>query len=483
VNASNSAGSATSTAAATAVVAASSSGAPSVVSAPVISGSAVQGQTFSSSTGSWNGSQPISYSYQWYRCDSGGNNCVAISGASGSTYLLGSADVGHTLRVVVNASNSAGSATSTAAATAVVAASSSGQTNAAQCSRASLSSCPASYFNGPLGNNNLIPAKPGAFLIDSYGGIGTTWAQFQAGVVKRQQDMGRKFDGLGFHYSGSDSWGGVYGMTDPTAFTPRVEQWIHDNGSFPVITWTPEYTITQINNGAADAIWAKAANYFKTYGFPIMLRSFIEFDGPFSAYSAVPWSGNGNVNSCGAPFISAWQRMVNIFKANGASNVGFWWSPEEGANRACVNASYPGDAYVDWVGSDWYNVCQVGGTSYCSPLHPGWSEFAELFNYTALGSPYPSQHDQWGPHKPFVVGETATWYDSKYPTYKGQWFRDIPAAIQAMQYLRGISFYDADVSAVEGSANNFRVDYPTSDSSVYAGFKAMANDPWMNTNS
>jgi hypothetical protein len=354
--------------------------------------------------------------------------------------------------------------------------------SAPQCSRSSLSSCPASYFNGPLGNNNLIPAKPGAFLIDEYGGESTSWAQVQAGVVQRQLDIGRKFDGVGFHYGGSQSWGGVYGMTDPAAFSPRVEQWIHDNGSFPVITWTPEYTISQMNSGAADAIWAKAANYFKTYGFPIMLRPFIEFDGPFNAYSAVPWPGNGNVNSCGAPFIAAWQRMVNIFKQNGASNVGFDWNPEEGVTRSCISVSYPGDAYVDWVGSDWYNVCLVGNTSqWCTPLHPGWAQFAELFNYTALGSSIVTQHNQWGPRKPFVVGETGSWYDANYPTYKGDWYRNIPAAARSMLYLRGIQFYDKDVTASEGALNNFRVDYPTSNSSVYAGFRQMAADPWLNT--
>src|SRR5439155_516589 len=159
--------------------------------------------------------------YQWSRCDSAGNGCVAISGATGQSYLLASADVGATMRVTVTASNSAGSASGTSAATAVVTSlgppslvsapvvsgtTQQGQTSAPQCSRTSLSSCPASYFTGPLGNNNLIPTKPGAFLIDEYGGIGTSWAQKQAGVLQRQQDLGRKFDGVGFHYGGSDSW-------------------------------------------------------------------------------------------------------------------------------------------------------------------------------------------------------------------------------------------------------------------------------------
>jgi hypothetical protein len=100
VTASNSSGSATGTSAATAVVAATTStSAPSLVSAPVISGTAQQGQTLSSSTGTWNGTQPISYSYQWYRRDSGGNNCAA--GPTGQSYLLSSTDVGRTFRVTV----------------------------------------------------------------------------------------------------------------------------------------------------------------------------------------------------------------------------------------------------------------------------------------------------------------------------------------------------------------------------------------------
>jgi hypothetical protein len=120
VTASNSSGSATGTSAATAVVAATTStSAPSLVWAPVISGTAQQGQTLSSSTGTWNGTQPISYSYQWYRRDSGGNNCAA--GPTGQSYLLSSTDVGRTFRVTVTRVQLSGSATGTSAATAVVA--------------------------------------------------------------------------------------------------------------------------------------------------------------------------------------------------------------------------------------------------------------------------------------------------------------------------------------------------------------------------
>jgi hypothetical protein len=79
---------------------------------PVISGTAMQGQTLSSTTGTWTNS-PTGYTYQWRRCDSAGNNCSNISGATSSTYVLQSGDVGSTIRVVVTATNSGGSTPAT----------------------------------------------------------------------------------------------------------------------------------------------------------------------------------------------------------------------------------------------------------------------------------------------------------------------------------------------------------------------------------
>lgn len=94
--------------------------APASTSAPTISGTVQQGQTLTAGTGSWRGTQPLAYAYQWQRCNSSGSSCAAIAGAITQTYLLGSGDVGSTLRVAVTASNSAGSATATSAATGAV---------------------------------------------------------------------------------------------------------------------------------------------------------------------------------------------------------------------------------------------------------------------------------------------------------------------------------------------------------------------------
>jgi hypothetical protein len=95
--------------------------APSNTAAPTISGTDRQGSTLSTSNGTWSGTAPISYTYQWQRCDAGGVSCQNVTGATSSTYALGSADVDSTLRVSVTATNGAGSASATSATTNVVA--------------------------------------------------------------------------------------------------------------------------------------------------------------------------------------------------------------------------------------------------------------------------------------------------------------------------------------------------------------------------
>jgi hypothetical protein len=88
---------------------------------PVLSGTAREGSTLTSSSGSWGGTTPISYTYAWQRCDGSGANCNTLSGTTGGTYKLTSADVNHTIRSRVTATNADGSAQELSAASGVVA--------------------------------------------------------------------------------------------------------------------------------------------------------------------------------------------------------------------------------------------------------------------------------------------------------------------------------------------------------------------------
>jgi hypothetical protein len=91
---------------------------------PTLSGQTIQDSSLTTSDGTWSNS-PTSYTYQWQDCNTSGAACTNISGATSSTYTLASSDVGDTLRAVVTATNSGGSAPATSAASATVTAPSS----------------------------------------------------------------------------------------------------------------------------------------------------------------------------------------------------------------------------------------------------------------------------------------------------------------------------------------------------------------------
>jgi len=76
---------------------------PVLTVSPVISGTTKFGSTLSSTTGTWTGTAPISYTYQWQR------NSSNITGATSSTYTIVQADIGNQLRCRVTAINAYGS--------------------------------------------------------------------------------------------------------------------------------------------------------------------------------------------------------------------------------------------------------------------------------------------------------------------------------------------------------------------------------------
>ena len=79
--------------------------------APTISGLTQDGQTLTSTSGNWDGTLPITYAYQWRRCDGAGLNCgktFPSTPAAAPTYTLQDTDLGHILVAYVTATNVAG---------------------------------------------------------------------------------------------------------------------------------------------------------------------------------------------------------------------------------------------------------------------------------------------------------------------------------------------------------------------------------------
>jgi hypothetical protein len=97
---------------------------PGLTARPTISGVAKQDVVLVASRGTWSGTNtaavPMSFAYQWNRCNTDGTTCQPIAGATSATYTVSATDVGLRLLVRVTATNSGGTKSTVSDATDVV---------------------------------------------------------------------------------------------------------------------------------------------------------------------------------------------------------------------------------------------------------------------------------------------------------------------------------------------------------------------------
>ncbi|MGH3048706.1 MAG: hypothetical protein ACRDLK_01000, partial [Gaiellaceae bacterium] len=94
---------------------------PASIAPPLVSGTPQAGQVLTASVGTWSGS-PTQFAYQWKRCDATGAGCLAVAGATASTYTATPGDIGATLSLVVTATGAGGETSATTPVTSQVAA-------------------------------------------------------------------------------------------------------------------------------------------------------------------------------------------------------------------------------------------------------------------------------------------------------------------------------------------------------------------------
>ncbi len=221
---------------------------------------------------------------------------------------------------------------------------------------------------------------------------------------------------------------------------PRFIDPIVARGAVPMITWLPRldsgdpvqqpaYSLATIAAGAYDPHIRRAAREAAAFGGPLLLRLAHEMNGSWASWGA---GVNGNTPS---DYIAMWRHVVSIFRAEGATNVRWVWSPNVyggGSSPTRASASpfqpfYPGDSWVDFVGLDGYNW----GT-----LHPaGWCSFANVFgpSYDALTKLT---------DKPVMIAETAS---AEAGGSKAAWIRAIPGVLQSrMPRVRALIWFDRD---------------------------------------
>lgn len=204
-------------------------------------------------------------------------------------------------------------------------------------------------------------AAPGQLLFGAYDGALPT--DF-SGLESLEQRLGYRFPIISFY----QAWGD---RPDQQHFPSRHAETISRLGSVPMITWEPwvkdfdgtlrsnlppvaerEYaSLAAIARGDYDFYVSRWASGAAAYGKPILLRFAHEMNDPYR----YPWGPqNGNRTE---DFIAAWRHVHLIFNKMGAKNVLWVWSPH--ISMPWFEFYYPGDEYVDWIGTGVLNYGDV----------------------------------------------------------------------------------------------------------------------------
>ncbi len=205
---------------------------------------------------------------------------------------------------------------------------------------------------------------------------------------------------------------------------------ISANGSIPLLDWGCAGDGAAVAGGTDDALITAYADTLKSYGKPVFLRWCWEMNLVESHADVGGPSG----------FVSAWIHIWELFRAAGATNVSFVWCPAvSGADPAPY---YPGDAYVDWIGIDGYDLT-------------GTSTFANLFS---------GFYQQWAAHgKPMMVAETGATSSAQAP-----YLESIGSGMPALPAFKAVVYFDAS-----GPRAGWEL---TGDG--LAAFGALARDPY-----
>jgi hypothetical protein len=241
-------------------------------------------------------------------------------------------------------------------------------------------------------------------------------------------------------------------------FPSHILRAINDIGSIPVVTWEPWLTdfenrlhsdLPLRDQRERNGLAAVAAGHYDFYvdewareaarfGAPFLLRFAHEMNDPYR----YPW---GPQNNRTEDFVAAWQHVVQRFRAAGASNAVWVWSPH--VAYAGFESFYPGDEFVDWVATGALNYGTVARWS-------AWWTFEQIFgkHYRALAA--------FG--KPIMVAEFGTlavggsrseWFTQalsalpkQFPAVKAVVFFNVPSD-------RTVTYQAVDWSIVNDSAS------------------------------
>lgn len=245
---------------------------------------------------------------------------------------------------------------------------------------------------------------------------------------------------------------------DATLIFSSESSALKERGVVPMVTVEPYVggqpaALQDIASGKYDSYIHSEAASAKSYGDEVLLRFAHEMNGDWSS-----WGGNP------AAYVAAWRHYVDVFRADGASNVEFVWAPNvNSGGRLPFDAYYPEDSshpgYVDYVALDGYNW---GGSA-------GWRTLRQIFlaSYKRLNA--------ISGGKPVILAETASVEEAN---RRPKWIRtglletiprDLPKVVAVVWFDRNLAADGHRDWAIENTAASIAAWQDVVNSPLYGG--------------
>jgi hypothetical protein len=245
-----------------------------------------------------------------------------------------------------------------------------------------------------------VPFTPGKAMLGSYLGLdGMTYPEavkLRRGQIGRDQRITHVF----------------YAWEDP--LPDRIEG--KPKKSVPMVSWRgPKYG--EILDGDADDLIAAAARRLRDLDQPALLRWGWEMNGDWYR-----WGGAKNDQDTEG-YVKCFRYLRKIFDDEGAENVSWVWSPNWNSsprkdwNR--IDAYYPGDDFVDWVGISGYNLHRETPETLFDPIY-----------------------HKYAARRPIMITEVGS--KDYGGTTKADWIRQLTAYVEQRPAIGGVVWFDTD---------------------------------------
>lgn len=201
-----------------------------------------------------------------------------------------------------------------------------------------------------------------------------------------------------------------------SAFPTDFDRWVRDSGHRLMLA------VKLKNSDGTRPRWRDLADarvgdplYQQLRNWAVAVR---QFGAPlYFVFHKEPEEPANGANGTAADYRAAWQRVVSVFRAEGATNAEFVFVMTDNAyrlpatDRRSVSQWYPGDAVVDHIGAsgmNWFG---------CDGKWPSWRSFEQIFE--------PMR--RWAsarPGKGLVAFEFGSVEDPRQPGRKARWLED-----------------------------------------------------------